>query len=892
MATATAGTKRSFSAMREGGTGGTMWSAVQPVPNSREGGASPFGGKSQRQRIDTVNSSNRSTPRTTPTSTPTPSDHHRALELNKSIVLIGIRGSGKSTLAIMASAASNRRVVDIESLFHEATGFSTAKYRKQFGASNHNLRQEEILRNALQVHDTGAIIVCNGSSLERSGQALLQEFSKTHPIIHIVRDLESVHQYLEVLEMSKLQDLVAFSGPIFRRCSNYEFYNMTETKVAFSVAPANQSSVPAFLTLKRAERTFLKFLSLVTAEEHIKQGQLNPMAPFEPGFPLSEVATELRKYTCAVQTPLSVLLSESVDIEELEFGSDAFEIVIDPVELDSQSPRLSLQRAEDISRSVSRVRRSTVVPIIYHVRPVSWQTSTRESYLEHVRHGLRLAADFATIDLSLDEESIINIIKLRGPTKIIGHLHAALPWHNSFWTEKYENAMRLGCTAVRFTRPANFMDDNAAIQSFRNKIGELPRTIPLICFNTGRAGRRSACFNQVLTSVIPESLRDSPGFADLVKRDPETSWLTAREATHALYASFTYDPMKVHILGASSGYSLSPAMHNAAYKACGMPHNFRALETTTLNSLQELVLDPHFAGAAISLPFKIEVISLTHSISRHARAIGAVNTLIPVRHLNEDSSIPEDLDLFQERNQAGPIQALYGENTDWIGIRACIRRGLSPANAVRPSTCGLLIGAGGMARAATYAMLQLGVKNIVIYNRTYSNAEKLVAHFSRLTSSNSSTKLFPKASGQGTQPTFRILESRDSPWPSDLRNPTIILSCIPTHPVGDSPAPEFTLPPAWMQSSSGGVVLELAYRTLNTPLMKQVRARSSQSWICLDGLDLLPEQGFAQFELFTGKRAPRRIMREEVLRSWRDERGQSDPGMVQTRLEAIDDQEP
>ena len=539
--------------------------------------------------------------------------------------------------------------------------------------------------------------------------------------------------------------------------------------------------------------------------------------PLEPGFPLSDVATEQRKYTCAVQTPLSELLKEEVDIEELEFGSDAFEIVVDVTELDQNAQRLTRENAANISRSIARVRRSTVVPIIYHVTPVSWQSPYRNPYIEHVRHGLRMAPEFATIDLSIDEDLIKEIIRTRGSTKIIGHLHAQMDWSKDFWCEKYETAMRLGCSAVRFTRPAHFMDDNAAIQSFRNKIAELSRTIPLICFNTGRAGRRSACFNQVLTSVIPEIIRNRADFADMAAKNPETAWLTAREATHALYASFTYDPMKFYIIGASTSYSLSPAMHKAAYEACGMPHNFDYLETPSLTKLQEVVQDPEFGGTAISLPFKIEVISLTHSLSRHARAIGAVNTLIPVRHLNENGGIPDDLELFQERNQAGPVKALYGDNTDWIGIRSCIRRGLSPANAVRPSTSGLVIGAGGMARAAVYAMMQLGVKNVVVYNRTYANAEKLVVHFTRLVESSPTTELLPLDAAQGTRPVFRILKSLEDPWPSDLRSPTIILSCIPTHPVGNSPAPNFTLPPQWMQSKTGGVVIELAYRTLNTP---------------------------------------------------------------------------
>ena len=86
--------------------------------------------------------------------------------------------------------------------------------------------------------------------------------------------------------------------------------------------------------------------------------------------------------------------------------------------------------------------------------------------------------------------------------------------------------------------------------------------------------------------------------------------------------------------------------------------------------------------------------------------------------------------------------------------------------------------------------------------------------------------------------------------------------------------------------------MELAYRTLDTPLMKQIREEPSRLWTFMDGLDWLPEQAFAQFELFTGKRAPRRIMREVVLRAWRDEHGNADEEMVERRMKAIDDQEP
>lgn len=56
-----------------------------------------------------------------------------------------------------------------------------------------------------------------------------------------------------------------------------------------------------------------------------------------------------------------------------------------------------------------------------------------------------------------------------------------------------------------------------------------------------------------------------------------------------------------------------------------------------------------------------------------------------------------------------------------------------------------------------------------------------------------------------------------------------------------------------------------------TPLVRQIQSESRKGWILMDGLDILPEQAFAQFELFTGRRSPRKIMREKIWESYNED---------------------
>jgi len=216
------------------------------------------------------------------------------------------------------------------------------------------------------------------------------------------------------------------------------------------------------------------------------------------------------------------------------------------------------------------------------------------------------------------------------------------------------------------------------------------------------------------------------------------------------------------------------------------------------------------------------------------------------------------------------------------GIMTCLRRSISPRNAVQPSkTTGLVIGAGGMARAAIYAMILLGCRKIFIYNRTTANAETVAHHFnSWATGSN------------GNGGIVHVLKSLQDEWPAPFRPPTMIVSCVPARSVGSQPPANFEMPLQWLGSPMGGVVIEvyclfsyyimflplltnrikLSYKPpLETPLLSQMRhfrEETGRAWVLVDGLQVLPEQAIAQFELMTGIRAPKRRMRLEVLQNY------------------------
>lgn len=152
----------------------------------------------------------------------------RSFASDASIVLIGIRGVGKSSLGIIAFTALRRRLVDVDQYFQRAIGLSRAAFRQEHGVTEYRLRDAKEMKSMLRDNQSNCVISCGPGCIEGSGFLLLREYAKTHPVIHALRDRESIQRYLSLWDEGKVARLIEIGTPMHRACSNFEFYNLSE----------------------------------------------------------------------------------------------------------------------------------------------------------------------------------------------------------------------------------------------------------------------------------------------------------------------------------------------------------------------------------------------------------------------------------------------------------------------------------------------------------------------------------------------------------------------------------------------------------------------------------------------------------------------------------------
>lgn len=733
----------------------------------------------------------------------------RVFEPNASIVLVGCRGAGKRTLGFMGALHLRRRLVTEDHYFEKVTSLSRGQYLARHGRELFARQNVEVFRQMLDSNRTGCVIECGMSSLSSEAQDALREYSETHPVVYIHREKEEIARLMDATDAKQLLE----ADGRHRDCSNFEYYNLydcttnttaqTSGTISGTSTPMNGLQ-PGPSKLLCAQQDFARFLDIITGRGATK-------AWLESPFSVNAIPPEFRSYSYALRLRLSYLMDMDLEWDDFEARGDCVELIIDhwPDDL-----------LNVIARQVALIRRKLGVPIIYHVeenprgerrRPPD-EKNTMDTEL--VELGLRLAVDYISVDLQRDDAFVERVLQRRGRSKVIGNYWymglGALPWQDDRQIENYRRAQALGCDVIRMVRfctndsPAEYLD------LFKKR---LQSTIPdpkppLVAYDFSVLGVRTPLQTRILAPVKHPDMEND--------RDHLATVCTYPHSFELLFRQFLLDPLQYYVLGSHVSYSLSPAMHQAAYDFSFTPHSFQAVACSTLDELNQICAADSFGGASLTAPFKVAILPHLKLISHHAAAIGAVNVLLPLR--GQTSAI---LDHANSRNRSGPARDFFGDNTDWSSILTCLRRAISPRNHVQPSrTTGLVIGAGGMARAAIYALYQLGCRNIFVWNRTVARAEEVCAHFNQWAGTAATAGAGGGGNGNGTGsgsppvPTnangtsrqiCRVIQSLSDPWPQHFQPPTMVISCVPaTSNVEGQPPADFVMPLDWLRSPTGG----------------------------------------------------------------------------------------
>jgi hypothetical protein len=215
------------------------------------------------------------------------------------------------------------------------------------------------------------------------------------------------------------------------------------------------------------------------------------------------------------------------------------------------------------------------------------------AYFILMEWGLRFAVEYIIVDLKYSSDRVSHLVRSSGRTRVIGQYLSRdeNPWG---WDEdarmiEYNRAKSLGCDMVRFVRATSKASDNDSVRAFVSRIESIPDHLPIVAYNLGENGRPSLVANKIFTPVTHPIMNTTVSKSQIRQFLP-----TASEAMQALYQARVLDPLHFYHLGASVFYSLSPAMHTAAYQVCGMSNDFQSLQVSSLEDIHRIIQDQNF----------------------------------------------------------------------------------------------------------------------------------------------------------------------------------------------------------------------------------------------------------------------------------------------------------
>lgn len=265
------------------------------------------------------------------------------------------------------------------------------------------------------------------------------------------------------------------------------------------------------------------------------------------------------------------------------------------------------------------------------------------------------------------------------------------------------------------------------------------------------------------------------------------------------------------IIGNPVEHSLSPAIHNAAFRRLALNYVYLAWRVESIgDAIRGLRALGNFRGASVTIPHKVSAVPFLDEIEPTARQIGAINTIV----------------LEQGR--------LIGFNTDATGALRALREGGATLAGQRI----VMMGSGGSARAIAFALA------------AESKVEKLVL----LGVDDNERVALAKDLRTKTSVTLEEYPLDERALGRTVPDAQVLIHCTP---VGMSPRVDATCVPAALLHP-GLTVMDVVYNPRETKLLKEAKRSGCKT---ISGIEMFLNQAVAQFELWTNQSAPVDVMR-------------------------------
>jgi pentafunctional AROM polypeptide len=697
---------------------------------------------------------------------------------DKSIFVIGMRGAGKSTAGRWMSEILKRPLIDLDVELERREGMTIPEIiRGERGWEGFRKAELDLLDDVMKKQAKGYIFSCGGGIVEsEEARRLLISYQKNGGCVLLVhRDTDQVVEYLmrdktRPAYSENIREVYYRRKPWFEECSNFEYYS-----------PHLDGSE----VLLEPPADFSRFLSVICGQ----------VAHFE------EIRKKRHSFFVSLTVP-NVATAMDV-IPRVVVGSDAVELRVDLLE--SHEP-------EFVARQVSLLRSAAKVPIVYTVRTAGQggKFPDDEHKLAHQLYqvGLRTGVEYLDLEMTMPVDILEAVTESKGFTRIVASHHdphGKLSWRNGSWIPFYNKALQYG-DVIKLVGVAREMGDNFALTNFKMKM-LAAHDKPMIALNMGMAGKLSRVLNGFMT---PVSHAELPSKAALGQ-------LSVAEIRQALALIGELEPKSFYLFGKPISSSRSPALHNTLFRATGLPHQYGRFETDNVDDIRDLIRSPGFGGGSVTIPLKLDVMSLLDEVTDAVRAIGAVNTIITVPSADSEK------------------HTLLGDNTDWKGMVFSLRSaGLVKRTEAHPGAA-MVVGSGGTTRAAIYALHSLGYAPIYVVARTPERVKELADGF----------PADYKIQHLAAPDEVAALGPRDA-------LPTVAISTIPADKPVDASMREVLVAALQGGGAAGKskgeprVLLEMAYMPRHTPLMQLAE---DAGWTTIPGLEVLTAQGWYQVRL-------------------------------------------